>query len=708
MKSTAHLFSAAAVALAGLLAAGGCQDRPGPEAAPELAAVCVDELCGYVNSQGQWHIPPKFAAADPFSRDGLAWVTINPASVEAAAKAGDSRMAAIAASTEFPGYMGPNRLRKLSTPVLLQTAWASYDGMVGLIDVNGDFVVPPTIFWDGRPFSADGLAIAQKEAKGPYGFMDTKGQWVVEPQFEALGRFRKTGVADAKSKGLWGLINGRGQWVVEPQFDRIDNSLDDGLALVEKNSKSGLVSVDGSWTLEPVYDLLDARHGFGEGLLAANQNGKYGFVDASGQWVIEPRFDGSRGGFSGHGPAAVAIGGFGDGLGGKWGYIDTAGQWIMEPILDNAEPFSKNGLARVTQNGLWGVVNAKGQWVFEPKFDGLDEFSARGLAGVRLNGKYGFVNTEGRVVIEPILDRIRPFDDQSQVTIAAVGGQWGVLNTEGQWVIKPQFDSICASKPYSKAIYSCEFSDGDLAPASIGGQWGFINAEGAWVLEPQFDRVWAFDMNGLVEVLAGDHWGLFHTSGPEAGQWAVEPQLDSIGDFHNRGSGRAEINGQCGIMNTAGQWLIKPEFEEVVLYSPDKGLLSAQTGQGQWGLINMKSQWAIAPVYDSWLRVSESGRLAETYLRAPWLSGDGKYVVCHVDVNSGAYRTGLDENVAETGFQWRLLDDGRRELFNRQGQKILTVERPCGSTVVKNQAGQDIWPRPDRAAVCPERAERPN
>lgn len=43
----------------------------------ELATVCVDELCGYVNSQGQWHIPPKFAAADPFSKDGLAWVTVN-------------------------------------------------------------------------------------------------------------------------------------------------------------------------------------------------------------------------------------------------------------------------------------------------------------------------------------------------------------------------------------------------------------------------------------------------------------------------------------------------------------------------------------------------------------------------------------------------------------------------------------------------------
>jgi len=73
-KAPAFLLAALFLCLPGFVFNAGSEAQAADSAEMELAAVCVDELCGYVNSRGEWHIPPKFRAADPFSEDGLAFV----------------------------------------------------------------------------------------------------------------------------------------------------------------------------------------------------------------------------------------------------------------------------------------------------------------------------------------------------------------------------------------------------------------------------------------------------------------------------------------------------------------------------------------------------------------------------------------------------------------------------------------------------------
>ena len=64
---------------------------------------------------------------------------------------------------------------------------------------------------------------------------------------------------------------------------------------------------------------------------------------------------------------------------------------------------------------------------------------------------------------------------------------------------------------------------------------------------------------------------------------------------------------------------------------------------------------------------------------------------CYVDASTGAYRTGLNDKPVEPGFSWDF-EGGVRTLYNRQGEKILTVD-PTGETeVAKNAQGEIIWP----------------
>jgi hypothetical protein len=65
---------------------------------------------------------------------------------------------------------------------------------------------------------SNGLAKGKKNDK--IGFYNTKGEWVIQPQYEGARDF-KNGYAAAKSGGKWGIIDKTGKWVIQPSFDEV-------------------------------------------------------------------------------------------------------------------------------------------------------------------------------------------------------------------------------------------------------------------------------------------------------------------------------------------------------------------------------------------------------------------------------------------------------------------------------------------------------
>ncbi|WP_223747946.1 MULTISPECIES: WG repeat-containing protein [unclassified Myxococcus] len=51
-----------------------------------------------------------------------------------------------------------------------------------------------------------------------YGFIDTKGELVIEPRFEAVNGGFSEGLAAAKEGGLFGYIHPDGSWALTPRF----------------------------------------------------------------------------------------------------------------------------------------------------------------------------------------------------------------------------------------------------------------------------------------------------------------------------------------------------------------------------------------------------------------------------------------------------------------------------------------------------------
>ena len=149
-----------------------------------------------------------------------------------------------------------------------------------------------------------------------YGYIDTTGSYVINPQFDEAGDFHK-GLALVKFGGKWGFIDTTGRYVVNPQFD----------------------------------DAFD----FSEGLARVKFGGKWGYIDTTGCYVINPQF-GDAEDFN-EGLAAVE-------LGDKWGYIDTTGRYVLNPQFDDADNFQE-GLARVWLDDKMKVINKKGAIIWQ-------------------------------------------------------------------------------------------------------------------------------------------------------------------------------------------------------------------------------------------------------------------------------------------------------------------------------------------------------
>ncbi|MGK7875743.1 MAG: WG repeat-containing protein [Xenococcaceae cyanobacterium] len=299
-------------------------------------------------------------------------------------------------------------------------------------------------------FFSEGLAGVKIGKK--YGYIDRRGQLVIQPQFDGV-LFFSEGLAPVQIGEKWGFIDKRGQLVIQPQFDGV-LFFSEGLAPVQIGEKWGFIDKKGQLVIQPQFDWVWF---FSEGLAGLKVGEKYGYIDNRGQLVIQPQFDWVW--FFSEGLAGVKIGE-------KYGFIDKKGQLVIQPQFDWIWFFSE-GLVPVQIGEEWGFIDNREQLVIQPQFDGVLFFS-EGLAPVQIGEKYSYIDNRGQLVIQPQFDGVLFFSEG--LAPVQISDKWGFINNRGQLVIQPQFDGVLF------------FSEG-LAPVQISDKWGFIDKTGKFIYE---------------------------------------------------------------------------------------------------------------------------------------------------------------------------------------------------------------------------------
>lgn len=155
---------------------------------------------------------------------------------------------------------------------------------------------------------------------------------------------------------------------------------------------------------------------------------------------------------------------------GKWGYRNARGI-VVPPRLQQARPFSPEGIAAVVDDQGWAYIDATGKLLVRPYvFDNGPDYFRQGLARFTGAGKFGFFDRRGRVAIPAKFDFAAPFSEG----LAAV--------CEG-----------------CKEVRLGEHS------VRQGGRWGFIDRSGALVIPARFEEARQFE-NGRAKVKLNGRW----------------------------------------------------------------------------------------------------------------------------------------------------------------------------------------------------------
>ena len=296
---------------------------------------------------------------------------------------------------------------------------------------------------------------------GKYGFIDDKGNWVIQPKYDSLDIFYN-GYSTSFSDGKEGIINRKGILIVNHNYSFIDN-VEEKIALVmDEKDRVNFVTTKGQLISKNYFH--DGEN-FENGLAPVqfNKEGKWGFINTIGEIEIDTIYDFAEA-FK-QGKANVEIGDLeliintkgividtfqyqktkrsfrliGNSNAKTLGKINSKGDTIM-PMNFESFGYLQEKYFWFNTGEYYGLADTTGKIISGIKYEYLSYFSDNGLALAKFENKYGFINKECETVIDFIFEEAKGF----KYNLAAVkkDDKWGFINSKGEFKIKPKFENV--------------------------------------------------------------------------------------------------------------------------------------------------------------------------------------------------------------------------------------------------------------------------
>lgn len=332
----------------------------------------------YIDIQGNiLNQYPIFLRSDmnPFKEDGFAFVENITTSAEKYGAAIIDKQGNVLGDSFFD----PKDIcvgEKNTFPILVRKS-----DKIAILDENFDeigqvdgYSVEDIKFSTGFSEGIAGLTVAI-EGEELYGYINTNGEWIIEPQYKDGSVFTEDGIAKVENPEteLYGYVDSDGDWLNEDWFyDASDFCGGYALVQKEKDGKAAYINTKGEYITDFIFDFKKSQKGFSEGLAYVKEDGgeSYGYINGQGEYILEPHYL-----YANEFSCGLAC--VNDPVDGqdREVYIDKSGKIIIEDNGMVHYTFSPDGYAIVAdaRTYKYGMINTKGEWLFKPQFVTEDE-----------------------------------------------------------------------------------------------------------------------------------------------------------------------------------------------------------------------------------------------------------------------------------------------------------------------------------------------
>lgn len=337
---------------------------------------------------------------------------------------------------------------------------------------------------------------------GSFGYIDLKGNWIIQPQFYAAHPF---------SEGLAAVMALRASDLdcENPELDR-----------------SYLTDEDAAYRLRLLRMGIRHREEDGEAWQPTRPLRRlFGYIDATGNTVIAAKYEVAMP-FNGN-RAYVRFRG-------KWGVIDKKGNWIMAPVLDQPDHMSSAYGYETDYLSESDDLSERSRNYDEPMETDIYYFS-EGMGAISYNGKFGFIDSTGKVIVAPVYDNVGAFS-QGLAPVRHLD-RWGYVDKTGKEVIAIHFRSASSFTENGLALVETSMPESGLSSPEPGLEYednetsyfGYIDRNGKWAIRPQFS--YATDFSEGLAVASVDY-------GPKgfidkSGKFIIQPKYDYANNFHH-------------------------------------------------------------------------------------------------------------------------------------------------------------------------------
>ncbi len=235
-----------------------------------LLAVAKDKKWGYLNTSGKVAIPLKYDNVSPFDNGhGVGRIVKDFFVLNLKGKETPVKIADLKDVKRFSENLAP---------------YVTLAGLQGFIDTTAAIAIPAK-YMDVGDFRG-GLALA-KNTDGLFGYINHKGEWVIEPQYKSAKDFDPVGGLARVNKGeAWMYVNKKGETLAVSITETYDDFAE-GLCKGKSAALFGFFNTKGEWAIKPQYEgVRDFKNGYA----AAKSNGLWGIINPKGEWVIKPTF----------------------------------------------------------------------------------------------------------------------------------------------------------------------------------------------------------------------------------------------------------------------------------------------------------------------------------------------------------------------------------------------------------------------------------